>query len=392
MLFFYPCSVPFPNEASGGIMQETIHKLQILSEASRYDISCACATLDNEHRKKQQDGTWLYPATLPSGGTSLMLKTLISNKCINDCKYCPCRASAEIERCFVAPEELAKIFMEYVKTKGIFGIFLSSAVDSSPEKTMQNLIDCAAILRTRHRYKGYIHLKIIPGTQNAAIEEAIKLASAVSLNLETPGEQYLKKLSHLKNYENDILRPLRYLKTISNENSQFAHIKKSTQFIVGAADETDKEIMRYTYGLYKKKIMHRVYFSAYQNIQTSPDPLILHNFKETQNLITREHRLYQADFLFRKYGFRFDEIPFSKDGMLPLEKDPKLLWAENNLHFFPINVNKAEKEELLRVPGLGQKAVETILATRKCKKINHFEELPFHKQYREKAARFLTFN
>ncbi len=372
-------------------MVETVHKLQILSEASKYDISCACATLKNEHRKRQDDGTWLYPVSLPSGGTSLMLKTLISNKCMNDCKYCPCRASATTRRCSITPEELAKSFMEYVKRNYVFGIFLSSAVENSPDSTMQNLIDCAKIIRKRYNYRGYIHIKIIPGASNQAIEEALKLATAISLNLETPGEKYLEKLSVLKNYENDILRPLRYIKQITAEVKQFSDIKRSTQFIVGAAGENDKEIMSYTYGLYKKKIMHRVYFSAYQNIQTNED-FHLQDPTVNHNLLTREHRLYQADFLLRKYGFSFNELVFSNEGMLPLEQDPKLMWAETHKDFFPLNINKADKEELLRVPGLGVKAVERVLEIRKWKRISNIDELPIRTQYQKKAEKFLVFS
>ena len=174
---------------------DTAEKLKILSADAQYDLACACGSTKDEHRKNTSRGKWIYPVTLPNGGKSTLFKTLISNRCTNDCKYCPLREQIDTRRCTLTPEEIAEVFLDYYKAREVFGLFLTSSVFGSPDATMAKLNASAEILRKKHRYRGYIHLKIIPGASNAAIEQALSLASAVSLNIETPGQKNLEKLS-----------------------------------------------------------------------------------------------------------------------------------------------------------------------------------------------------
>lgn len=239
---------------------ETLEKLRILSADSQYDLACACGSSRDDHRRRGLDGKWLYPVALPSGGYSILLKTLLSNSCSNDCKYCPLRSDSDVRRCTLAPEEVASVFMEYVRRKKVFGLFLSSAVLGNPDFTMDRINTVARLLRGRHQYRGYIHLKIIPGASDAAVEEAISLSSAVSLNIETPGKQHYDLLSCRKDYDKDIIRPIKLMGRLTAKESKFSRVKCTTQFIVGASEETDSEIIRYMSGLYNKLNFKRVYF------------------------------------------------------------------------------------------------------------------------------------
>jgi predicted DNA-binding helix-hairpin-helix protein len=241
---------------------DTHQKLQILSTDAQYDLACACGTTKDEHRQRTEDGKWIYPVTLPSGGKSILFKTLTSNVCTNDCKYCPLREQMDIRRVSLAPEETAKVFLDYYNQRKVFGLFLSSGVAGSPDATMDRLNGVARLLRKRHRFKGYIHLKIIPGASDMAVEEAVSLASAVSLNIETPGEKNLAKLSQKKRYIQDIIEPIKLISRLTSRGSRYERVKQTTQFIVGAAGEQDAQIVKYMYGLYERLKMHRVYFSA----------------------------------------------------------------------------------------------------------------------------------
>jgi len=243
---------------------DTIEKLKILSQDSQYDLACACGTRKDEHRRRGQDGKWLYPVTLPQGGYSVLLKTLLSNACTNDCKYCPLRSETNVQRCTLQPEEVARIFMEYLKKDKAFGLFLSSGVINNPDHTMDRINAVARLLRYKHHFKGYIHLKIIPGASDAAIEDSLSLASVVSLNIETPGKKHFDTLSDKKDYMKDIIHPIRLLGRLTTKGSRFSRVKCTTQFIVGASDESDSEIIEYMYGLYDRLNFKRVYFSSYQ--------------------------------------------------------------------------------------------------------------------------------
>ncbi|MFW5813155.1 MAG: helix-hairpin-helix domain-containing protein [Fibrobacterota bacterium] len=352
-------------------------KLKLLSDASRYDLSCACGTKNQDQRVRGSDGAWLYPVSLPNGGFSVMLKTLMSNVCTSDCGYCPYRSMADVPRCTISPDEMASVFLEYVRLKKVFGIFLSSGVVGTPDRTMELLNSTAAILRKKHNYRGYIHLKIIPGASDGAVDEALSLSNAVSINIEAPGEKHVSHLSRKKDFKKDIIGPMQRIAQQTSKGMKYSRVKQSTQFIVGASDETDAEIVKYTAGLYERLSFNRVYFSAYQRGLGSEDiPGEQYKTSRADEMFVREHRLYQVDFLFRKYGFRGDDIQFDGNGRLFYDRDPKLVWAQSHPELFPVSVNRADMSTLLRVPGIGPQTARKIVRMRKEGKISSAEMLP----------------
>lgn len=363
---------------------DTFEKLQLLSRDSQYDLACACGSDKFGHRSRGSNNKWIYPITLPDGGRSVLFKTLISNVCSSDCKYCPLNKNTDVRRCTLTNEEIVNTFLDYYNRGEVFGLFLSSGIIGTAEATMQKLITCTEILRKKHQYKGYIHLKILPGSSPAAIEKAISLATAVSLNIETPGKEFLSKLSIKKDFIKDIVEPIKLISRLIKENRR--RIKQTTQFIVGAADEDDRQIVNYTSALYNKIGLNRVYFSAYQRNNTEND-----GKPDSQDGFIREHRLYQVDFLMRKYGFEQSDIIYDPSGHLSIETDPKEIWARNHPEFFPININIANKYNLLRVPGLGPTTVESILNKRKVAKISSIDDIGTVNKRILKAAKYLDF-
>ena len=367
---------------------DTQGKLEILSADAQYDLACACGTTDDGHRRRSPHGKWVYPVTLPNGGTSVLFKTLISNVCSNDCKYCPLRAEQDVRRCTLSEEETVTTFLDYFNRREVFGLFISSGVLGTPDATMERLNRVARILRYRRGYRGYIHLKVIPGASANAIEEAVSLSTAVSLNIETPGAKHLAKLSSRKRFIEDIVEPIKLISRLTGRGNKYARVKQTTQFVVGAADESDSEIVKYMWGLYDRLNLKRIYFSAYQ--KGLGDESI---DKQTQvnDVLTREHRLYQVDFLMRKYGFAESDICFDETGNLSLETDPKEVWAKRHPEYFPVNVNKASKYELLRVPGLGVITIERILEQRKSGPIRGIEDVGKSTSRLDKANQYLAF-
>lgn len=370
----------------------TIEKLKVLSEDSQYDLACACGSNKDNRRRRGLDGRWLYPVSLPQGGYSVLFKTLLSNACKNDCKYCPLRSETNVRRCTLQPEEIANIFMEYLRKRKAFGLFLSSGVINDPDYTMDRLNAVARLLRYRHNFKGYIHLKIIPGASDASIEDSLSLASAVSLNIETPGENRFKILSQKKDFQHDIIRPLKLLSKLTAKGNKFERIKCTTQFIVGASDETDSEIIEYIFGLYHRLNFQRVYFSAYQKGLGHPDiPGERKILSNPEKVFMREHRLYQVDYLIRRYGFAKQDILFDTHNNLGLDKDPKEVWAENHPEYYPVMINKADREALLRVPGLGPITVGMIMKTRLYRRIARLGDLSIKGKRLEQVKKYVIF-
>lgn len=341
-------------------------KLGILSADAQYDLSCACGGAPGDRRRRGLDDRWLYPVTLQNGGRSLMFKTLVSNACANDCKYCPLRAGTDATpRCSLTPEEIVRAFMPYWRSGEVIGIFLTSGVCGNPDAAMSRMIATAEILRYREKYRGLLHLKVIPGASDAAIERAVSLASAVSLNIETAGEEHFAKLTARKDYMQSIVAPLKKIAALTAKGTRHERVKTSTQFVVGASDETDREVVRYMGGLYGRLGMHCIFFSAYQRGLGDPTLPGENSVASNGELLAREHRLYQTDFLMRKYGFGAEEIGFDSAGNLPLDVDPKEHWARRHPERFPVDANRADRAELLRVPGIGPVAAKRILAARK---------------------------
>ena len=367
-------------------------KLEILSDDAKYDLACACGTDQDDTRRRGGEGRWIYPVTLPNGGKSVLFKTLLSNVCANDCKYCPLRQERDIRRCTLSAEETARVFLDYYNRREVFGLFLSSGVIGSADATMDRLNTTARLLRRQHGFKGYIHLKIIPGASQAAIEEAVSLANAVSLNIETPGAAHLAKLSARKDFVRDIVEPMKCISRLTARGARFAKVKQTTQFIVGPAGESDAELVKYMWGLYQRLRMHRVYFSAYQRGLGDASLSAQQGGRSGSDAVfMREHRLYQVDFLMRKYGFRDADVPFDAQGNLSLETDPKEAWARMHPEHFPLNVNRASRLELLRVPGLGPITVSRILRLRQTQRVGSLEEIGRVGARLGKARPYVTF-
>ena len=340
-------------------------KLGILSTDAQYDLACACGPGADQGRVRSSDERWLYPATVQNGGTGMLFRTLASNVCTNDCLYCPLRVGMDaVRRCALAPEEIAGSFLPYWRAGKVFGLFLTSGVCGTPDATMERLVDTAEILRRRHAFRGYIHLKLIPGASDAAIDAALRVASAVSLNIETAGEAHFRRLTRRKDYVDGIVAPLRRVAALTAKGAPFERVKLTTQFVVGASDESDREIVRYTGALYDRLRLHRIFFSAYQRGLGDPGLPGERSAASNADMLAREHRLYQVDFMLRKYGFSADEIGYAPSGNLRLDIDPKEEWARRHPERYPVPLATAPREDLLRVPGLGPVAVRRILEAR----------------------------
>lgn len=372
---------------------DTLEKLTILSHDSQYDLACACGSHAEDRRYRSAQDTWIYPVAMPyRNKKTFLFKTLLSNVCVNDCKYCPLRINQDPRRCTLEPEECVNVFFEYLRAGKVMGLFLSSGVIGTPDHTMERMNTIAAALR-RKQFKGYIHLKIIPGASDAAIEQAVSLANAVSINIEAPGEQNFQTLCSSKQYLDDVIRPMKLIHQLTQQGSLYSYVKQTTQFVVGAANETDREIIQYATGLYRRLHLQRVYFSAYQRGLGETDLPGERSGASNNDLLTREHRLYQVDWLLRKYGFQAEEIPLDPQGNLALNTDPKEIWAQAHPERFPLNINTAGKDDLLRVPGLGPLTVDRILAFRKAgRKIRAIQDLGKPNKRLEKAANYLIYS
>lgn len=348
---------------------DTYEKLKILSQDAQYDIACACGTKD-EHRKRSKEDKWIYPVAMPSGGKRFLFKTLLSNHCTNQCKYCRLRINNDSRRCSLQPEEVAKTFFNYFRQGKVMGLFLSSGVMGSPDATMARINRAAWLLRKNY-FRGYIHLKVIPGASEAAVRESVALSSAVSLNIEAASEKHFAKLCPTKNYQKDIIDTMRLIKRLTAAGTKYAGVRQTTQFIIGAAAEKDKEILASVKQLYQDIKLNRIYFSAYQRGGGTNDLYGENSTVSNADMLMREHRLYQVDWLLRKYKFKPEEIPFNDNGELSLTIDPKEMWAKRHPEYFPVNINKASHFQLLRVPGLGEISVRRILFLRSRRQLVH---------------------
>jgi predicted DNA-binding helix-hairpin-helix protein len=340
------------------------------ADASGYSTTAkpACFT------PKEQDAAFVHPAQLPDGKQIMLLKTLLSSACERDCYYCPFRAGRDFRRATFKPQEFAELFMKLNQAKAAEGLFLSSGIAAGGANTQNKLLDTAEILRKRLGFRGYIHLKIMPGAEKGQVERAMQLADRVSINLEAPNTQRLARLAPHKIFLEELLQPLKWVEEIRRTQPAYKfwngrHPSTVTQFVAGGADESDLELLTTTDWLMKNVRLKRAYFSAFHPIHDTP----LENKPAVDPL--REHRLYQASFLLRDYGFDLEEMPFTPDGNLPLPADPKLAWAQMNLAERPLEINRAERQELLRVPGIGLKGAEAILSARRLSKLRDLTSL-----------------
>jgi predicted DNA-binding helix-hairpin-helix protein len=337
---------------------------------------------------KQQRETFIHPAKLPNGKSIKLLKTLLTSACERDCYYCPFRAGRDFRRATFKPDEFASLFMNLHRAGAAEGIFLSSGIAGGGIRTQDRLLDTADILRHKLGFRGYIHLKIMPGAEKAQVERTMQLADRVSINLEAPNTERLTRLAPHKVFMEELLQPLKWVDEIRRSQPAYkgwnGHWPSTvTQFVAGGSDESDLELLTTTSWLNRNVHLGRAYFSAFSPIRDTP----LENKTPTNPL--REHRLYQASFLLRDYGFDLEELPFSGDGNLPLPTDPKLAWAQANLSEHPLEINRAERDELLRVPGIGPKGANAILQARRISQLRDLSMLKKLGVIAERAAPFL---
>jgi predicted DNA-binding helix-hairpin-helix protein len=336
------------------------------------------------------DEVFIHPAVLPNGQRIKLLKTLLTSACERDCYYCPFRAGRDLRRATFQPEEFARLFVMLSK-KGIAeGVFLSSGMIGGAIRTQDKLIDTAEIMRHKLGFRGYIHLKIMPGAERSQVERAMQLADRVSVNLEAPNNNRLAILAPHKQFTNELLQPLKWIEEIRRTQPGYKGWNgrwpsSVTQFVAGGSGESDLELLTTTDYLYRRLGLRRAYFSPFNPVPDTP----LENQPPTP--VIREYRLYQASFLLRDYGFDLEELPFESNGSLPIHTDPKLAWAQKNLIESPIEVNRAERQILMRVPGIGAKGADAILRTRRQSKIRDLTSLKKIGIMAERAAPYLLF-
>ncbi|HEV2563843.1 MAG TPA: putative DNA modification/repair radical SAM protein [Microvirga sp.] len=343
-------------------------KLRILADAAKYDASCSSSGAPKRKADVgglgSTEGSGICHAYTPDGRCVSLLKILLTNYCLFDCAYCVNRRSSNVKRAKFTVDEVVTLTVEFYKRNYIEGLFLSSGIIRSPDYTMEQMLLVAKKLRRDHGFRGYIHLKTIPEASPWLIEEAGLWADRLSINLELPTETSLERLAPEKDgasIENAMAQMFERIEEAREERRHFSPAGQTTQMIVGADDTTDADVLRTSAKLYGHYDMKRVYYSAFSPI---PDSSAILPLKSPP--LMRESRLYQADWLLRYYGFDVDEIASSAEkGMLDLDVDPKLAWALKNRHRFPVDVNRAEREMLLRVPGLGARAVDKIVVARR---------------------------
>ena len=378
---------------------DVLDKLTILTDAAKYDAACTSSGGDRASKKGYIGNTSTSVAgcchTFSADGRCVsLLKVLMTNCCVYDCKYCVNRRSNDTKRAAFTPEELADLTIQFYRRNYIEGLFLSSGVLRNPDYTMELMIRTLRLLRQEYRFNGYIHAKAIPGAAPELVEQLGFLADRLSVNIELPSEAGLKALAPDKTKQ-AILAPMGQIRTRGQQSREelvkyrhaprFAPAGQSTPLIVGATADTDFHILRLTQGLYDRYKLKRVFYSAYV-------PVVEHTLlpsKDTKPPLLREHRLYQADWLLRFYGFRAEEL--LDDGhpdFNPLV-DPKCSWALNHLDFFPVEVNTADYETLLRIPGVGVVSARRILSSRRVRRLR-VEDLKRLGVVMKRAQYFLT--
>lgn len=361
----------------------TWQKLAVLGERAVFDLSCACGL--EPARRRGADDRWIYPAALPDGRRVRMLKVLVDSACQNDCGYCAQRASRDTRRLRFECDELARLFDQLVRARRAEALFLSSGLGDDPVRAMDRILHTAEIIRRRYRFFGFMHLKVLPGVERAQVEAAARLAQRISINLEVPSQARMAEIAGCKDLDGDILQRMSWIAEVVGQRA-FRARGHTTQFVVGAGSETDQEVVGRVQTLYRELGLSRAYYSKFQPVPGTP---LAHRPAAD---FRREHRLYQADFLLRKYGFSGDEIPFEADGNLSLARDPKSAWALAHPERFPLEVNRAEPELLLRVPGIGPTTAKRIVAERRTGTIRFLEDLRRLGAQADHAAPYLTFD
>jgi putative DNA modification/repair radical SAM protein len=378
---------------------EILDKLQTLAESAKYDVSCASSGTTRKNTPGgigSTSGWGICHSFTEDGRCVSLLKIMLTNYCIYDCAYCINRRSNDLKRATFAVDELVELTIEFYRRNYIEGLFLSSGVINTPDYTMERMVRVIKELRITHKFNGYIHMKSIPGASQQLVHEAGLYADRLSVNIEIPTEQNLKMLAPEKDHES-VYKPMLYIQQGVLESAEerqkhrsaprFAPAGQSTQMIIGATDETDKQILFTSAALYNRPSMKRVYYSGYipVNSYDSRLPVV------KQAPLVRENRLYQADWLLRFYEFKVDEIVDDKNPDLDLEIDPKLAWALRHPEHFPVDVNKADYSMILRIPGIGVKSAKLIVMSRRYTRLKSID-LKKMGIVMKKAQYFITCN
>ena len=374
-----------------------MERLKILAESAKYDVSCASSGTSRSHRAGgigTATGWGICHSFTEDGRCVSLLKIMLTNYCMYDCAYCINRRSNDLKRATLSVSEVVSLTIEFYRRNYIEGLFLSSGVVRNPDYTMERLVRVAKELRTVHRYNGYIHLKSIPGASRELVNEAGLYADRLSVNIEIPNEKSLQTLAPEKDFRS-VFTPMSYIRQGILESAEerrkhrhaprFAPAGQSTQMIIGATPDTDRDILRLSSALYSRPTMKRVYYSGFVPVNAYDTRLPALK----QPPLVRENRLYQADWLLRFYQFKVDEIVDDAYPELDLEVDPKLAWALRHPEVFPLDVNRADYEMLLRVPGLGVKSAKLIVVSRRYGRLGS-EQLKKMGVVMKKAQYFIT--
>jgi putative DNA modification/repair radical SAM protein len=361
-------------------MSSIYKKLAILSDSAKYDVSCSSNYKTGELGACNSSG--ICHTFTTDGRCVSLLKVLFTNHCIYDCSYCINRISNDIQREAFTPEQLAELTINFYKRNYIEGLFLSSGIVRDENHTMELIIKALELLRYKYKFNGYIHTKLIPNADTSLVAKVVELSNRVSSNIELPSSNSLKLLAPDKT-KTSVFAPLHFAKDYSLERKN-KPISMSTQMIIGATPESDNQILTLSQNLYQKNLLKRVYYSAYIPVNNDKNLPIM----DTKPPLLREHRLYQADWLLRFYGFDSNEI--LKEGEnLDLELDPKVLWALKNIHLFPLEINTIDYEMLIRIPGIGIRGAKKILKARRFKTLS-FEDLKKLRISIKRAKYFIT--
>ena len=332
----------------------TLEKMKILTDSAQYDL---CDYVSH-NKSSQVNLPGIYEAIGHNGCKIPLFKTLLSNKCKNDCKYCINQSKRNFTRLELSPEELAKAFLGYYNRGLVNGLFLSSGISGDVDETMEKQVETVSILRKKYGYDDYIHLKVVPGASKDSIKRAMALANRVSINIEAATPSGLAELSSTKDYNKDILKRLSWINSLHNNSTTYPNSTHTTQLIVGANGESDKEILDRMEKIYKKSNLKRTYFSAFTPIEET-------EFENKEACSTdRTSKLYNADSLLNDYHYSVKELVFDEDDKLSLTQDPKIMAAEK-MDIFPVEINRAPLVELIRVPGIGVKSAREIISIRK---------------------------
>lgn len=379
--------------------ESVLEKLKILAESAKYDVSCASSGTSRSKKNGMigsAAGWGICHSFAEDGRCISLLKIMLTNSCMYDCAYCINRRSNDLPRATLSVTELVNLTIEFYRRNYIEGLFLSSGVVRSPDYTMERLVCVIKDLRLVHRFNGYIHMKSIPGASQELVNEAGLYADRLSVNIEIPNEQSLQVLAPEKDFKS-VFTPMRYIQQgvlqSAEERKRFRHAPRfapagqSTQMIVGATADTDKDILRLSSALYQRPTMKRVYYSGFIPVNDYDTRLPMLK----QPPLVRENRLYQADWLLRFYQFRVDEIVNDAYPDLDLEIDPKLSWALRNPQAFPMDINKADFEMLLRIPGIGVKSAKLIVVSRRYGRLGA-DQLKKIGVVMKKAQYFITCN